>query len=353
MTSRLTWVIVVALWLLISCQARSDVESPSDLDLKPEHVLLEPGDFGSVTWLQDHDVIVRFEPDPDNPRDRLWRLDPDDPKLDPLTFPALPGCRLLRYQSPHRLPDGRLGLARVCDPIQSGTPDLSLFSVTLVAYDLGTNEMSEMLDMTSNPGVVTWESNQTRAVAGVGSYICQGITSVERDGEKPIAVEISDGTNHFRLDEELTRGRRDCEFTGRADFPAYSHSAGQLAFVASPSSVNVSGDARLDKPWNLYVLGLGGHPRSVVSSIVDPAGIAWTSDDRWIIFSGRLESFGSGMWAVDSSTGRLVKLSGQALDWFDLSPDSKRMIGTASLGSADPTGQRLLLFDLSPLVGGQ
>jgi hypothetical protein len=329
------------------------IVTPSDiphLDAPVAIVPLEPGDFRSVTWLDQGRVVVGYEPNPDRPRGALWEINPDAPHLTEIELPEARECRLVRYQSPQRLPDGRLGLARVCDPPQGDSPDYSQFSVALIGIERPTGVATELLTMNTNPGVIAWTSNQRRAVAGVGSFICQGIISVDADGERPIPVDISDGPQHFRLDEEPTRGTRDCDFTGRADFPAYSHHGDQLAFLASPASVGYQGQERLSRPWNIYVLPTDGPPQTIFKDISDPRGLTWTPDDRWIIFSGVVRSFGSGTWAVRVSTGRLVQVSSQAVDWLDVSPNGGRLIGTAS---SDPTAEKVLntlvLMDLSPL----
>ena len=343
--------LVVASCLAIAgCNGTQVPSVVSHLDTPIAHIRLEPGDFRSVTWLEERRVIVGFEPEPDHPRGTLWSLDPDAPQLTELPLPESRDCRLVRYQSAHRLPDGRLGLARVCDPFQEGSPDYSEFTVSLIALAPATGASTQLLTMNSNPGAITWTPDQRHAVAGVGSFICQGITSVGPDGEKPIEVDVSDGSQHFRLDEELTRGPRDCEFTGRADFPAYSHQGDRLAFFASPASVGVEGQERLSRPWNVYVLPEDGAPHIVVSAVTEPRGLVWTRDDRWIIFSGKVQSRGSGTWAADASTGTLVQISPQAVDWLDLSPDGMRLIGTASSDTATEKPRSIvLLMDLASL----
>jgi hypothetical protein len=341
---------VVTCIALTGCNRTQIPSVVSDINAPIASVHLEAGDYRSVTWLKEDQVIVGFEADPDHPRGALWGLDPDAPQLTEILLPEAPECRVVRYQSPHRLPDGRLGLARVCDPLLEGTPDYSRFSVSLNAVAPVTGASTQLLTMSSNPGVITWTPDQRHAVVGVGTFICQGITTVGPDGEKPFHVDISDGSRHFSLDDELTRGARDCDFTGRADFPAYSHEGDRLAFFASPASIGVEGQARLSQPWNLYSLPRGGAPHLVVSSITEPRGLVWTRDDRWAIFSGEVQSRGSGTWAADASTGTLIRISPQALDWLDLSPDGMRLIGTGPLDtSAGKPNTKVLLMDLSLL----
>jgi hypothetical protein len=309
---------------------RSVAPSPGSAETE---LALERGDFRSVAWIDDARVVIGFEPDPDHPAGGFWVFDPHRPRPEQLELGTPQGCDQVRYQSPHRLPSGRLGLARVCDPVQGEPPDYSKFSVDLIAFDLTTRATTQLLTMTSNPGVITWMADEREAVAGVGSYICQGIVSVRPGGEVPFQVEIADGPTTFRLDDELTRGPRDCDFTGRADFPAYAHRSDRLAFLASPASVGVEGQERLNRSWNVYVLAADGEPHLAVRGVTDPRGIEWSLDDRWLIFSGTVESRGQGTWATAVDSGTTRQVTPRVFDSFDLSPDGTRLIGTDSAGS--------------------
>jgi hypothetical protein len=202
-----------------------------------------------------------------------------------LQLPTLPGCRRTEYLLPHPLPDGRLGLSRLCE-----TQDVLKDHFDLIAVDpaSGRIERRDGLGL-YNPSGVTWQADLRRGFVAYYSGICGSIAAVTGAGVQRSAGPTTLDGRAWRLDQDFFEpGDTDCTPRGRADLPALTGDGRRLLFVASPESVGVSGQARIDVPWNLYLDDLpGGQPRAVARGFVSPTGLAMTADDRSVVVGGR------------------------------------------------------------------
>jgi hypothetical protein len=68
-----------------------------------------------------------------------------------------------------------------------------------------------------------------------------------------LPVTISEDGRSFQLDTPVD-GAGKCADTGRAHFPTWSPDGRTIAFLGSPASIGLSGQGRLDAPWNPYLL---------------------------------------------------------------------------------------------------
>lgn len=71
-----------------------------------------------------------------------------------LQLPALDGCRRTRYLLPHQLPDGRLGLSRLCE-----TQDVLKDHFDLVAVDAASGELEQLATVGLDPPRRTWQAD--------------------------------------------------------------------------------------------------------------------------------------------------------------------------------------------------
>ena len=95
------------------------------LEVPMQRVTAPRGDYGSLAWLPNGWLIVRYEvSDREVGRStrRLWRLHLDGSGLTPLPLDTDPSCRQTWYFGPtSALPDGRLGFEKICRGLKDET----------------------------------------------------------------------------------------------------------------------------------------------------------------------------------------------------------------------------------------
>ena len=244
-----------------------------------QRVTAPRGDYGWLAWLPNGWLVVRYEvSDRGQFTWRLWRLHLDGSGLTPLPLDADPACRQTRYYGPIALPDGRLGFERRCLSLKdaSGRP-LTEGSRYLMAYDVETGTVERLVaeQLTFPTGQNTWNPTMTRGLLGTGGSLCASLAWLTPARiEYPSFVIEEDGRS-WPLDDYF--GDEDtCTRDGRAGLPAWSPDGQTIAFLASPQSMGVDGFARLDQPWNLYLMDPEEQqPRKVLADIKGPGGLAW------------------------------------------------------------------------------
>jgi hypothetical protein len=320
------------------------------LDLAATPISVPRGDYSGIAWVTEDAIDVGFDPGSDQPPNDIWQLSPNGGQLKKIALPADPSCRLLWYKGSHRRPDGTLGLVRECQPIVGSEIGNTVWQRSLVSVNRATGAMREIRGVVLSPDSVSWMPDGRSGAFSTGDDICESIVVMEPTTQHLVNLSVGDGARRFSLDADSAPGSNDCTNTGRADYPAYSPTGDRLAFLASPASIGVSGQARLDAPWGLYLTSGAGVPHEVMGDIVNPPGLAWTTNGRWLIFSGGVGDQGVATWAVEAATGRLVRLSVQGLDSLDVSPDGTRLVGVTTTASTTwpPLGD-IVVINLAPL----
>ncbi|MGB8647556.1 MAG: hypothetical protein WCF84_20145 [Anaerolineae bacterium] len=60
---------------------------------------------------------------------------------------------------------------------------------------------------------------------------------------------------------------------------------------------------------------------------MQPRGLAWSPDSRWLAFTAKMPSGQTGLWLYNPATQVLRHVSDKEPDWFSWSPDGKQLVG--------------------------
>jgi len=252
-----------------------------------------------------------------------------------------PGCGKTAYLRPSTLPDGRLGLVRLClDP-----PDGDVG-----ALDPATSRYTALAPIGPiNPDAVTWRKDLRSGFLSRTTGSCAGIAPLTRDGAQRWPAPVGIGGRSWELDGYVfARGTLDCSRWGRADMPVLAPDGTALYFVASPESLGVSGeDRRVEIPWRLYRWPLSGdspsgEPQEVAAGLGKPLALAISPDGRTLAFSGQRDGE-YGLWQVDARSGAVRRLAAGKYMSVSFSPDGRQLAAAVQL---DVDHGRLQVLDL-------
>jgi len=286
------------------------------------HVQAPEGDLTGAAWLPDGRIYFARSAGLGQGL-RIWSVRPQGGDARQLRLPALRGCRRTQYLLPHPLPDGRLGLARLCE-----TQDALKDHFDLVAVDPAGGDVERLARLgLDNPSSVTWQDDLRHGFVSFFSDFCGSIAAVTRAGVQRSAGPTSLDGHTWQLDQDFFEpGDADCTPRGRADLPALTPDGKRLAFLASPASAGVSGWRRVETPWHLYLRDLpDGQPRAVARGFVKPTGLAVAPDHRGVIIGGRHDGE-RGLWRVDLVSGALTPIARGNLFDPSFSPEGRHLI---------------------------
>lgn len=317
---------------------------PEDLAMVTHEVPLGKNNLGGLIWMSS-EVIVTGRADLDKRYENTepWILRPDGNEFRAMKLPDVEGCRKTFYVPQSRLSDGRIGFSRVCRAPFDAHWDTK---TQIVAVHPETSEVEVLSDLEDKlfPLEVSWNPTLTRAIASQGSGICASLSWIIRDGVEDLPLTMGEGKKSWRLDEEL---HADTCTGGRAGSPAWSPDGKHIAFFASPDSFGVKSHARVDKPWNLYLMNPETlELKTLVKGVQRAGGTAWSPDSRWIAYTGH-----GGIFVVPAAGGnpqRLSSLDGFSLSW---SPQGNEIAFlTADDSAPEKTFQtKMLIMDISKL----
>lgn len=282
--------------VVTGCRRSSTAEVPAPLmtiaDLDP---IRHPPEwfFGAVAWLE-QGMVVSVTPAfrigsgspgaPERSRDRLLLLpEGSSAGFEPIALPEVPGCRETGFDSPQRLPDGRLGYAARC-LAADGT-----VSASLRAHDLGTGRTTPlhegMLPPSATPYQVAWSRDLLR---GVTSDDDGNLLSITPQGSSRLDVK---GVNlDFAYGATADpRGER-MAFSGSAD-PRDGERFRQVELYRA----------------NQYVSRLDGTGIEVLWADTFAPGVpAWSPDGRWLfndvtVERPSLQRTDSSLWLIDAT----------------------------------------------------
>ena len=245
------------------------------------------------------------------------------------------GCLVREFHAPAALPNGSVAFLELCGVDQTGRlPTEEWF---LRQLEGPTDQdfpflLNDRLDFFPGPFSVSPSLDQ--AIVTVGDVLCGSLLWVD-DGlirYPDIVIEGGDGES-WNLGSFFADTSTDsCTDQGRAAWPAWAPDGSGIAFLGSPESIGVSGQDRLDVPWNVYLIAPSAtEARPILEGINHAMALSWSPDSRWLAFSGELSGSG-GTWLYDMRTDEAIAIGGSealALAW---SPGGEALAATVPVG---------------------
>jgi hypothetical protein len=314
---RLAAGLALALTALSACVA--GVNSRPEASAPGTQVSMPAGQLAVAAWLPDGWIYVLNAGDLSS-KGEIWRGGPGRTPVR-VILPDAPGCRLTEYLLPHRLPDGRLGLARSCsmeDPEQD--------HLDLVAYRPADGAIEALVAIgLNNPEQVSWRRDLSGGYLSYSSGICEGFGPFTRQGLVRFPHPTTVDGHTWRLDEILFTNGGDCANQGRATSAVMTPDEQRLVFLSAPTAQGHGGQTRLDYPENIYLQALPDGPlRTVRRGFSDFRGVDMAPDGKHLAIAGRRGSE-QGLWIVDLDTGAMRKLTGAHVSSPSYEPGGHRI----------------------------
>jgi hypothetical protein len=342
-------VAVCLLLLMAACGSNEVKEQPvSDLSLPPSG-------YAGLAWLTDGTLVVA---DPgrltEDVTSRLLFLSKPRTGAYEAVAAKGDGCLAHEFHSPVALANGSVAFLEMCGVDQPGYLPREdwllrrLEGPTDPDFPLLLNDRLDFF-----PGPFSVSPSMDRALASAGDSMCGSLIWVD-DGliEYPnIVIEDGDGESWNLGSFFRDTSRNSCTDQGRASWPAWAPDGSRIAFFGSPKSIGVSGQDRLDVPWNLYVIPPSStKARPILGDITHAGALSWSPDSRWLAFSGGLDDR-EGTWLFDTSNNQAIAISSSEALVLAWSPAGDEIAATVPI---DPDGLSLdlkvTLFDVSGIV---
>lgn len=328
--------------------AVSATPEPQLLDVPGSPVVDKTGEFYGVAWIDD-DLVVGYEPDPEDVQGRPWIIPVAGGELRPLELRLDTACRIEQFFSPARSGDGQLVLARVCQPKITAESNPPHRERSIVVVDQADGSFRTIVRTAETADSIA-VSDHLAGAFSAGSLICQGILGIVPPNVTQLQVVVEGRGRSFSLADDPQPGTNECDATGRADFPAVRPGTSDLTFLASPASVGVSGPERLDQPWGIYAVTAEGGSQLLLDGISDARGLAWSSDGEWLAFGGDIADRGKGLWAFHPETGAIGRVFDGPVDWLTWAPKGQEIAAITNDGDVTwPPARQLIRIDASAL----
>ncbi|MFL6129687.1 MAG: hypothetical protein ACJ73E_11550 [Mycobacteriales bacterium] len=326
--AHLRWVVATCVLVLVvsACRTYGSGTSAPEPDVPARQVALPPGSLAAVAWLPDGRLYVDWAPDGGSDP-QLWTVPAAGGPASRVRLAGQPGCGKTDYLRPGVLPDGRLGLLRLClDPPNGDTG----------ALDPRTSRYEPLAPLGPvNPSAVTWRKDLRSGYLSRTSGSCAGIAPLTPEGVRRWPAPVTIGGRSWELDGYVVaRGTLDCARWGRADLPVLSPDGKWLYFVASPESMGVSGGIRREEtPWRLYRWALAGdagvgaptgQPEELAAGLGKPQDLAVSPDGRALAFAGQRDG-SYGLWRVNPASRQLRRLAAGKYVSASFSPDGRHL----------------------------
>jgi hypothetical protein len=323
---RVCWLFVLVLMAITTC-GRDTVSVQRSRALP-----LPPSGYSGLAWLPGGTLVIA---DPgrltEDTTSRLLFMD----ELSTGDYTAVSakseGCLVREFHSPVALSNGSVAFLELCGVDQPGRLPAEEWFLRQLEGPTDRDLpflLNKRLDFF--PGPFSASPSLDQAILTVGDAMCGSLLWVD-DGlirYPDIVIEGGDGKS-WNLGSFFADTSTDsCTDQGRAAWPAWAPDGSSIAFFGSPESIGISGEDRLDVPWNLYlIVPSATEARPVLESINHAMALSWSPDSRWLAFSGELGG-SEGTWLYDTRTGKTIAIdssSALALAW---SPDGNRLAAT-------------------------
>jgi hypothetical protein len=296
--------------------------------------------FYGGAWVED-DVIVLAHEASSEPGEvsHLVRIPPEGGTPVPLPFAESDDiCWRIQEHRPTRLPDGRLGFLRECQPRAYEGVDFSIVWHDIVAANSAGGDQQVLRGLGDiswfggvKPGLYAFSftPDLREGVASLGSLVCDGVASIEASGIGPFDFVVSNGTSEANLNEFFTA---ECADTINARSIVWSPNGDHLAVLVAFDAKGVDGLARLNAEWDLLVLDPATGSSQVWARGMRNAGsVAWSPDGRWLLVEEASGSYILDTLDADHPRARLA-MSDPISDVVDWAPRDYTL-----LGLVDPT----------------
>jgi hypothetical protein len=315
----------LTLLLLVSaCQTSGSGSAEPEPDVAMRRLAAPPGSIAAVAWLPDGRLYVDRAADAGGDPE-LWRIPAAGGAAQRLRPPDQPGCRRTRYLRAAGLPDGRLGLTRLCSKDPPLTGDTGAFDPRTSRYE----PLAELGEL--NPSAVAWRKDLRSGFVSRTSGSCAGIAALTPEGPRRLPAPVTLDGRTFPLDQYVfAAGDVYCAGWGRADLPVLAPDDRALYFLASPDSVGVDGAVeREETPWRLYRWALSGdrptgQPEELAAGLGKPLDLAISPDGRTLAFAGQRDG-AYGLWQVDTASRAVRRLAGGKYLAASFSPDGRKL----------------------------
>jgi hypothetical protein len=243
---------------------------------------------------------------------RLHRIDPADGSILGKREPDRDDCQRLDEAGPANA-DGRLAWTFNCLlPI----PGLHRRIEILTAADLE-GEATVLSSVRTSLSARGLDIHGDTILTSYGSRTCETLGRLGATDIEPVSIAVSGPGGVFNTADRMTGA--DCIGTGVALHPATGEH-GTLAFLASTLAIGLDGPARLETPFEVYVVDPNESvARSLGVALANVSELTWTPDGTSILASGD-GADGAGVWRIDPSTGRadrVLDFSLQSISWSD------------------------------------
>jgi hypothetical protein len=322
---------------LLSCSPQQSSKPFADLNVPPTTLPSPLGSISGLAWMPNGMIVTSDFPGA-GPTSRLVATDVHGATAQPLDLPVDPACRLTSQVRPAATAEGDLAFVQECYGQQAND-----FSAHLLSWNPVSDVVSDFGVVPEGVGTVA--SRAGRAYVSGGDAICDWILEVTPRGTRGLAVTVSGPTASFRLDDAAGLG--DCATTGNAGSPSID-AAGRIAFLASPGSVGMSGQSRLDASWGIFVVdGAASSASLVLDQIQHARSLSWSPSGRKLAFAGLVIGPGEGIWLLDPASGDLRRVSALQANNLAWSPDGRSLAATLQTASG---GSIIDIFDVSAVA---
>ena len=324
---RLRWVLTACLLVIAgsACRTSGSGTPEPEPDVPARQVALPAGSLAAVAWLPGGRLYVDWAPDGGSDS-QLWTVPAAGGSASRVRLADQPGCGKTDYLHPTVLPDGRLGLTRLCLDPPSGAAG---------ALDPVTGRFVPLAPLGPvNPSAVTWRKDLRSGYLSRTSGSCAGIAPLTREGVRRWPGPVTLDGRSWDLDGYVVaRGIGECTEWGRADLPVLAPDGKWLYFIASPESMGVSGEVRREEtPWRLYRWALAGlpspaptgQPEELAAGLGKPLDLAVSPDGRALAFAGQRDGE-YGLWQVDVASRAVRRLATGKYVSASFSPDGKQL----------------------------
>lgn len=350
-----TVVMLATLWFLTACTPRGLIGGPS-VKLDPPSNSSQLGKLAySATGnliVQDADERIWYQPEGQS----IWRE---------ISIPADSACLRTRYYLNSALPDGRIGLVKICTGAwRDSLGRMFHTKAYIVGYDVTSSSLDLLTeDYLPATGQFTWNSGISKGILSTnGSY--STLYWLTPQGTEPISITLTDGTYSWHLPDSISaieeykqstrRTGRELHSVGNVGMVDWSPTGEYIAFWATLDPIGQPYDLLRVMAWDLYLLSPDTlHLERVLENVYDAGGVHWSPNGNWLAYTtGKKDRQPAGLWlfSLQNRTSVLLK-KGQyrSIAW---STDGRSIV-TLSCTDSQCRSTEILKFDVGQVIDSQ